>query len=86
MYTPIMNDIEACPPDLLKVIHCSCKRPCRNSCSSRMASLNCASTCKECHGITCTNAPVTEPEVEEDEYERKFLEIFDYFNLIFDKI
>ena len=76
MYTPIMTDIEAGPPDLLKVIRCGCKGPCGNSCSCRKAGLNCASTCKECHGITCTDAPVTEPEVEEDEHERNFLDIF----------
>ena len=77
MYTPIMTDIEAGPPDVLKVIRCSCKGTCQNSCSCRKAGLNCASTCKECHGITCTNAPVIEPEVEKDEYETNILGIFD---------
>ena len=77
MYTPIMTDIEAGPTDLLKVIRFSCKGTCGNSCSCRKAGLNCASICKECHGITCINAPVIKPEVEEDEYERNFLEIFD---------
>ena len=86
MYTPIMTDIEAGPPDLLKVIHWGCKGPCGNSCSCRKAGLNCASTYKECHGITCNNAPVIEPKVEEDEYERNFLGISDKFNVIFDKI
>ena len=77
MYAPIIADIEADLPDLLKVIHCGCKGPFRNSCSCRNAGLNSASTCKECHGITCTNARVIEPEVEEDEYEGNSLDIFD---------
>ena len=72
-----MTDIEACPPDLLKVIRSGCKGPCRKSYSCRKAVLNRASTCKECHGITSTNAPVIEPKVEENEYERNFQDIFD---------
>ena len=72
-----MTDIEAGTTDLLKVIRFSCKGTCGNSCSCIKAGLNCASTCKECHGITCINVPVIKPEVEEDEYERNFLEIFD---------
>ena len=77
IYTPIMSDIEAGLPDLLKVIRCGSKGPCGNSCSCRKAGSNCASTCKECHGITCTGAPVIDPEVEEDEDERNVLDIFD---------
>ena len=75
MYTPIMTDTEAGPPDLLKVIRCGCgcKGPCGNSCSCRKAGLNCTSTCKECQ----CHAPVTEPEVEENEYERNLLDVFD---------
>ena len=76
MYTPVMTNIKAGPPDLLKVIRCGFMGPCGKSCSCRKASLNCASTCKGSHGITCTNAPVIEPKVEEDEYERNFLDIF----------
>ena len=76
MCTPIMTDIEAGPPDPLKVIRCGCKGPCRNRCSCRKDGLNCASTCKECHGITCTNAPVIEPEVEEDDYEHFWTYLF----------
>ena len=68
-FTPIMIDNEAGPPDPLKVVCCSCKGPCGNSCSCRNAGLNCASICKGCH---CTNAPVNEPEVEEDKHGRNF--------------
>ena len=35
-----------------------------------------ASTCKECHRITCMNATIIEPEVNDDNYERNFLDIF----------
>ena len=72
-WTAIMTDTEGGPPDLLKVIRCGCKGPCGNSYSCRNAGLNCASTCKECHGITCINAPVIVTKVEEVEYERNFL-------------
>ena len=58
-----MTDIEAGPPDLLKVIRCGCKGPCRNSCSCRKTGLNCAFTCKECHGITYTNAQSLSPKL-----------------------
>ena len=72
MFRPIMNDNEAGPPDLLKGVHCCFKGLCGKSCSCRKAGWNCASTCKECHGISCTNATVIEPKVDDDEYERNF--------------
>ena len=32
-YFPIMTDIEAGPPDVLKIIRCGCKGPCNSRCS-----------------------------------------------------
>ena len=70
MYTPIMTDVEAGPPELLKVIRCGCKGPCENNCSCRTAGLKCTSSCKECHGITCTNASVIEPDLQQEVIDR----------------
>ena len=75
-FNPIMTDIEAGPPDILKIIRCGCKGPCGTSCSCRKAGLKCASSCKECNGIICTNAPVIDTEAERDDEDRHFLDIF----------
>ena len=75
-YTPIMTDIEAGPPELLR-IQFGCKRPCGAKCSCRKAGLKCSSTCKECHGLTCSNAPVIDPESDECDYQRNFLDAFE---------
>ena len=76
-YTPIMTDIEAGPPELLRIVRCGCKGPCGAKCSCRKAGLKCSSTCKECHGLTCSNAPVIEPESDECDYQRSFLDAFE---------
>ena len=76
-YTPIMNDIEAGPPELLRIAQCGCKGPCGAQCSCRKAGLKYSSTCKECHGLTCSNAPVIEPESDECDYQRSFLDAFE---------
>ena len=47
-YTPIMTDIEAGPPELLRIVRCGCKGPCGAKCSCRKAGLKCSWTCKEC--------------------------------------
>ena len=77
MFTPIMTDIGAGPPDPLKVVRWGCQGSCRNSCFCRKAGLNCACSCKECHGFSCINTLVNEPEVEEDEHARNVFDIFD---------
>ena len=63
MFRPIMTDNKAGPSDLLRTVHFDYKGPCGKSCSCRKAGINCASTCKECHGITCTNSTVQESDV-----------------------
>ena len=73
-FAPIMTDVEAGPPDILKVIRCGCKESCSNSCSCRKAGLKCAASCKECHGITCKNVEVIEPEL--DNEDRHLLDAF----------
>ena len=76
-FTPIITDVAAGPPELLKIVRCRCKGHCGNRCSCRKAGLQCASSCKECHGITCSNVPNINPESEENEYERNFMDAFE---------
>ena len=59
-FRPIMTDIAAGPAELLKIIRCGCKGQCGNRCSCRKAGLQCTPSCKECHGITCSNVPESE--------------------------
>ena len=75
-FSPIMTDIEPGPSDILKIICCGCKGPCGLSCSCRKAGLKCTSSCKECHGLTCTNAPIVEEEDDDEGEDRNFLDIF----------
>ena len=41
-YSPIMTDIEAGPPELLRIMQCGCKGPCGVRCSCRKAGLKCS--------------------------------------------
>ena len=74
-----MTDIEAGPPELLRIVRCDCKDPCGAKCSCRKAGLQCSSTCKECHELTCSNAPVIEPESDQNDYQRSFLDAFELY-------
>lgn len=76
-YYPIMTDIEAGPPDILKIIRCSCKGECNSRCSCRKAGLKCAFSCKECHGVTCSNVTEVGDICEEDNVERNAFDLFD---------
>ena len=81
-YTPIMADAEAVPPELLRIVRCGCKGPCGSKCSCRKVGLKCSSTCKECHGLTCSKAPVIESESDERDYQWSFLDAFEWQFLI----
>ena len=78
-YTPIMTDIEAGPPKLLQIVRCCCKGPFGAKCSCRKAGLQCSSTSKECHGLTCSNTPVTESESDQNDCQRSFLDTFELY-------
>lgn len=54
-FTPIITDIAAGPPELLKIVHCVSKEQCRESSSHRKAGLLWAPSYKDCHGIMCSN-------------------------------
>ena len=58
--TPVMTDISPAPERLLSIIRCSCKKECSARCSCKKAGLQCATTCRECRGTTCSNGPQTE--------------------------
>ena len=72
-----MTAIEAGHPELLKIVRCGCKGLCGTKCSCRKAGLKCSSTCKECHGPACSNAPVIEPDPDRHDYRRSFLDPFE---------
>ena len=77
MHASAMADIEAGPQDILNIIRCGCKGPCGKKCTCRKAGLNCASSCKECHGVTCTNSNIDIPDEDIEEEERHFLDAFE---------
>ena len=78
-FVPIATDKEAGPQDLLKIIRCGCRENCDKRCSCRKAGLECSSYCKECRGVSCTNARDYESDESENELvddERHFLDAF----------
>ena len=72
-----MTDTEAGPPELLRIVRCGSKGSCGAKCNCRKAGLKYSSACKKCHGLTCSNAPVIEPESDESDYQRSFLDAFE---------
>ena len=72
-----MTDIETGPPELLRIVWCCCKEPCGAKCGCRKAGLKCSLTCKECRRRACSNASVIEPESDECDYQRSFLDAFE---------
>ena len=72
-----MTDIEAGPPELRRIVRCGCKGPCGAKCGCRKAGLKCSLIYNECHGLTCSSAPVIEPESDECAYKRSFLDAFE---------
>ena len=77
-YTPIMTDIKAGSPELLRIVRCGCKYPCGDKCICRKADLQCSCACKECQGLTCSNALVIEPESDQNELEGTFLRLLNF--------
>ena len=44
------------PPNLLKIVCCSCKTGCKTmKCSCHKHGLKCTDNCKECCGVSCIN-------------------------------
>ena len=55
-FVPVTSDHPAAPPELLKIIRCSCKTDCSSSrCSCRKSNILCSETCKYCQMNDCCN-------------------------------
>ena len=53
---PIKTDLSPGTEELLKIIHCACKKDCNtNRCSCRRHGLSCSPACIGCNGATCLN-------------------------------
>ena len=78
-YTPIITYIEAGLSELLRIVHCGCKGLCGAKFSCRKPGLQCSSTYNECHGLTCSNTSVSEPEADQNDYQRCFLDAFELY-------
>ena len=56
-YVPVVSDMGPAPPELLKVIRCTCKRDCNNrSCSCKKYGKECSLACSNCRGTSCSNS------------------------------
>ena len=68
-YVAIMTDIAAAPQDVIKLIRCACKVACGRACSCVKVGLKCTHLCKECNGVTCSNASIYTTDTEDIETE-----------------
>ena len=69
---PIGTTDEPLPENLLKQISCGCKTGCNfTSCTCRKHGLQCSDLCANCTEIMCSNIPVEDICVEEDENENE---------------
>ena len=60
---PIQTEQEAGPPELMRIISCSCKTGCKGQrCSCVKNNLKCSIFCKICEGKNCNN--INEPEID----------------------
>ena len=75
-FTPIVTDIKVASPGLLAIAHCGCKGYCSAKFNCRISGSQCSSTCKGCHELICSNAPVIETTSDQDNYQRRFLDAF----------
>ena len=65
-YVPVKMTLPPGPESILKVIFCSCKSDCGNSCGCRKHGLFCNAACKNCAGSDCTNIDHFEEEDEDE--------------------
>ena len=53
---PVTMTEPPAPPNLFKIVRCSCKNGCKTiTCSYRKHGLKCNDSCKECCGVSCVN-------------------------------
>ena len=68
MLLPIKTHLQPAPDDLLKIIRCQCKSNCDSKrCTCRKHGLECSSGCRECQGISCSNAQEFDLDIYDDE-------------------
>ena len=54
---PVVSDMGPAPPELLKVIRCTCKKDCSSrSCSCKKYGKECSLACSNCRGTSCSNS------------------------------
>jgi hypothetical protein len=53
---PVPNTSVFVPDDLLRLVSCKCKTPCRPYCGCRKSGMNCSPMCEHCNGLSCLNA------------------------------
>ena len=67
MLLPIKTHLQPAPDDLLKIIS-QCKTNCDSKrCACRKHGLECSSGCRECQGISCSNAQEFDLDIYDDE-------------------
>ena len=69
---PVMTEMNAAPDNLLKMIHCNCRKGCTLRCSCRKYGLPCHAGCGLCQTDTCDNPYNNQLIMEEDEDESLF--------------
>ena len=78
-FSPIMTDIKAGPPNILKIIRCGWKGSCSSKYTCRKAGLKCAFSCKTCQGVTCGNIK-EDRDIKHEEDEDLDENVFDIFD------
>lgn len=68
LFLPIRTIEPLAPPELLKLVYCTCTiKNCQKTCSCKKAGMKCTRSCKGCKGQSCMNASDLVGEVNEDE-------------------
>ena len=69
---PIFMQCQPGPPEVMKIICCSCKskQPCSSQlCTCRKHGMKCIAACGHCHGTDCDNAETVAPVLEDSDIE-----------------
>lgn len=64
---PVKSEEQPIPPEVAEKISCKCQKGCKASCSCRKHGLNCSRLCANCNGDGCTNAPMVDLDLFEDD-------------------
>ena len=66
---PVLTTLDPAPESLLKLITCSCTKPCSKACGCIKAGLKCSTICKHCSENDCTNFKTVVEEFSDEEEE-----------------